>query len=156
RRRRLAEGEGLGPIALGDPPHRRRGLAQRLVPGDRLPAGIAIALGPRAPQRLRQTFGMIDELGRGASLGAQGLSRRMRWIGLEPRETPVLDDRNAAAAGDAEAAIALDTLDAGRVGQGVVSRFERTTGYRNLRAMSQTEPWSRRREMAHSRRRATT
>ena len=116
-----AEGDRLRPVPLGDPAHRGGGQIQRLVPADPLPAGIGIALRPGAPQRMGQPLGVIDQLRRGAALGAERLAGRVRGIGIEPREAAVLDHRDAAAACDAEPAIAVNAACAAGICHGLLS-----------------------------------
>ena len=56
---------------------------------------------------------MIDEFRRRPPLGAERLPGRVRWVGVQPGEAAILYRRHRAAAGDAEAAIAVDALRAG-------------------------------------------
>jgi hypothetical protein len=51
--------------------------------------------------------GVIDKLRCSAALGADRLAGRVRGIGIEPGEAAILDGRNGATAGDAQAAEAL-------------------------------------------------
>ena len=105
---RLAERHALWPVRRRQPSHRRRGRVQRLVPGDLHPTRIRLALRPGAAQGPGQPLLAVDQLRRGPALGAKRLAGRMRGVGIEPRETPVLHGGDAAAAGDAQAAKAGD------------------------------------------------
>src|SRR5690606_2625593 len=83
---------------------------QRLVPADALPAGVGIAFGPCALAGVEQALLVVDQLGRRAALGADGLARRMQRIGLEGHEAAVLDNGGGATAGDTQGAVGGDAL----------------------------------------------
>ena len=99
-----------GPCAALMPAHAAGDLVERLVPGDRLPAGIGGALGIGAAHGPGQAVGVIDELGRGAALGAELVAGRMARQRLDAREPAVLDH------GDAAAARAALRAECGRAG----------------------------------------
>jgi hypothetical protein len=63
---------------------------------------------------------MIDEFRGRAALGAERLAGRVLSIGFEPRESAIFDHRNRPASGDAEPAIAVNTLRAGRIGHRIL------------------------------------
>ena len=67
---RDAEGDRLGTALGGDAAQRSRRLAERLVPGDPLPARIGIAFWPGTAQRIQKPVLGIDQFRRGAALGA--------------------------------------------------------------------------------------
>ena len=101
---RLAEGHAMWPVRRCQPSHRRRRRVQRLVPGDLHPTRIGLALRPGAAQGPGEPLLAVDQLRRGATLGAKRLAGRMCGVGIEPRETPVFHAGDAAAAGNAQAA----------------------------------------------------
>ena len=107
---RDAESNRPCPMLRLDPLHGRGGEVERFVPRDRLPAGIGVALGARAAQRTGQPLRVIDQLGCGAALGADRLPGRMRGIGIEPGEAPVLHRGDGAATRDAQGAMAVNFL----------------------------------------------
>ena len=117
-RRRQAETDAFWPLLRRDPPHRRGGHFQCLVPGDALPAGIRIAFRTGAAERARQSLLVVDKLGRGAALGAECLAGRMRGIRLQPDEAAMFDYRDRAASGGAKRTVAVDTLLARNIGHG--------------------------------------
>lgn len=105
---RLAEGHARRPVSRRQPSHRRRCRIQGLVPGDLHPTRIRRALRPGATQGPGEALLAVDQFRRGPTLGAKRLAGRMRGVGIEPRETPVLHGGDAAAAGDAQPAKAGD------------------------------------------------
>ena len=115
-RRGQAEADGLRPLLRGNPLHRRGGQVQRLIPGDALPARIGVAFRTRAPERVSQSLLVVDELGRGATLGTECLAGWMRGIRLQPDEAAIFDHRDRAASGGAQSTVAVDTLLAGNIG----------------------------------------
>ena len=70
--------------------------------------GSASPFGRVRSQRMSQPVGVIDQFRRGASLGAERLTGRVRRVGLERDEAAVLDRRDGAAARDAEGAKRFD------------------------------------------------
>ena len=100
-------------MLVRDPAHGSGGQIERRVPADPFPAWIGIALRAGAPQRMRQPFRVIDEFRRRPPLGADRLPGRVRRVGVKPGEAAIFHRRHRAAAGDAEAAIAVDALYAG-------------------------------------------
>ena len=110
RTRGYAEGERLGSVPVGDPAHGCRRQIECFVPTDPLPAGIGVTLRARPLQRVKQPVCAMDEFRRGASLGAQRLTGRMRRIGFESDDAAVLDRRYGAAARDAEGTERFDLL----------------------------------------------
>ena len=93
-----AESDRFAARFLGQALERRRRRIERLVPADTLPAGIGIALRARALQGMEQALFVMDQLGRGPSLGAEHLPRGMGRVRLDGDEISVLDHRNAATA----------------------------------------------------------
>jgi hypothetical protein len=96
--------------------------ASASVPADTLPAGVALRLRTRATERVGQSLGVIDELRRRAALGTERLASRMRGIRLEADEAAGVEDGDAAAARDAQAAVPVDALGADGV---ILSRRRR-------------------------------
>ena len=129
RRRRDGKGHRLRTVFGGDPPQRRCGLVQRLVPTDAPPARIGIALRPRTAQRKQQAVARVDHFRSSAALCAQRLAGRMRRIGFERHEATVLDHRLASAARDAERTVrgnaagvvrhGIDLSSGGMLGHGI-------------------------------------
>ena len=68
------------------------------------PARIGITFRPGAAQGRVSRSRAVDQFRRRAALGAKRLAGRMRRVGIEARETPVLHRGDTAAAGDAQAA----------------------------------------------------
>ena len=97
-----------GPCAAASLSHRRRRRVQGLVPGDLHPTRICLALRPGAAQRPGEPLLAVDQFRRGPTLGAKRLAGRMCGVGIEPCETPVFHGGDTAAAGDAQAAKAVD------------------------------------------------
>jgi hypothetical protein len=109
-------------MLVRDPAHGRRGQIECLVPAHAFPAGVGIALRAGAPQRMGQPFRMIDQFRPRPSLRAERLPGRMRGVGVKPGEAAIFDRRHRAAAGDAEATIAVDALRAGVLSHAIVLR----------------------------------
>jgi hypothetical protein len=109
--RREGERHRLGPVTLGHLAHAFRRPRQSLAPADSNPAGVGIALGPRASHRVEQPIRGIDQLGGRATLDAQVRAGRVRGIGLHGHQRAVLHDRDAAATRAAQRAEARDALD---------------------------------------------
>ena len=72
--------------------------------------GIPIALRPRPLEWMSQPVRVIDQLGRGPTLRAERLAGGVRRIRLQGDEAAVLDNRDVAAACDAQSAIAINPL----------------------------------------------
>ena len=107
---RDAERHGLGARFLGEPREPVGNRVERLVPPDPLPAGVGIALGARALQRVEQAVGMMHQSGGCPALGAKRLAGGMLRVGLDRGEAAILDCRDAPAAGPAERAETVDTF----------------------------------------------
>src|SRR5712692_8656707 len=103
-------------MLLGQPPQPRGGELERLVPADPLPARVGITLRARPFERIEQPVGVVDQLRRGSSLGAQRLAGWVRWIRLQSDETAVLDDGDRATPRGTQRAVALNPLDGGSLG----------------------------------------
>src|SRR5215471_7758834 len=116
-------------MSLGGAPHRRGCEGQRFVPANPFPAWVGLSFGARAPQRVRQSLRMVDELRRCASLGAERLTGRMTGIGVEVGEAPILDNRYGAAARDTEAAISMNAADAAAIGRHAAPTRRTPTGF---------------------------
>jgi hypothetical protein len=108
RGRRLTERYARWSVRCREPSHRCRCRVQRLIPGDLHPTRIGRALRPGAAQGSGEPVLAVDQLRRGATLGAKCLAGRMGGVGIEARKTPILDAGDAAAAGNAETAKAGD------------------------------------------------
>jgi hypothetical protein len=116
------EDNRLRLILVRDPAQGGGGQIECLVPANPFPAGIGVALRAGAPQWMGQPLRMIDQFRRRPPLGAERLPGRMRGIRVQPGEAALFDRRHRATAGDAEAAIAVDTLRAGMLSHAIVLR----------------------------------
>jgi hypothetical protein len=105
-RRGLAEGDALRSVGYPQPAQCRSRSVQGLLPGNLNPARIGISLRPGAAQWPGQTLAAVNQLRRGTALRAQSLAGRVRWVRIETREAAVLHGGDAAAAGDAQPAVA--------------------------------------------------
>ena len=103
-RRGQGKSHRLRSVALGHLAHACGRPVERLVPADALPSRIGIALRSRAPHRMEQPIGRVDQLGRGAALDAQMGAGWMRGVRLDGDQRAVLDHRDAAAARAAQRA----------------------------------------------------
>ena len=88
-RRGHRERDLLRPVVGADRAHALRDLSQRLVPADRLPARISGAFRLRAPHRLHDAIGVIDEFRRCPPFGAQLIASGMRRQRLDAEQSPV-------------------------------------------------------------------
>ena len=96
-RRGAAEDNGLGPAFGFDPGQPVGDGTERLVPGDRLPARIGIALGPGTLHRLAQPVRRVDHFGRRGPLHTDA-AIGMIGVGRDLREDVIFDRRDHAAA----------------------------------------------------------
>ena len=87
---------------------RPRDQVERLVPGAALPAGVGIGLRARAAHREVDAVPVLVELGRGATLGADGAAERVRPVGLDGDDAVAVDGGDRRAVHAAEAAVARD------------------------------------------------
>ena len=104
------EGDSLRPAFGGDPLHLGGRLGKRLIPADALPSWVRITLRSRASQWVEQPVGGLDEFGRGAALGTECRSGRMRPVRLDRDQVAVVDHRLAAATRDTERAEGRNAL----------------------------------------------
>ena len=106
-------------MTFRDLAHRRRGKLKGLVPVDPLPTGMPIALWPSSLERVCQSVRVIDQLGRSPTLRAKRLAGWVSRVRMERDEAAILNFRDAAAARDAQSAIAVDPRRAALCSGGV-------------------------------------
>src|SRR5690606_37263734 len=76
---RDGKGDTLRPVLFCQTAQVAGSQVQRLIPANTLPAGVGIALWPRALKRIEQPVGVIDKLWRSPSFGTERLACRVRW-----------------------------------------------------------------------------
>ena len=89
-----------------------------------------------------QPLRMIDELRRGAALGAERLPGWMGGIGIEASEAAIFDRCHRAAAGDAQPAIAMDLMGTCAIGHDLLPSaglMDKPTTFR--RRANENSPW---------------
>ena len=102
----FSQGDGFSAVALANCQNAPRDIIERFVPADSLPAGIGIALWPRAFERIIEPIGMVNQLRRGFAFDAHNAAVGMIVIGIEPDDSAVLDGRDGGAVGRAQRAVA--------------------------------------------------
>ena len=90
------------------------------IPGNGLPARVAAVLGAGAAQRVQEAPRSMDGLWGGLGLDAQRLPGGMAGVGLDARQSAIFHGYPAAAARNAQGAVAgsLFSTHDGRTGQG--------------------------------------
>ena len=104
----LAEHHGLGPVGSAYLPELFRDQAERLIPGDPLPAGVRVRLRSRATERIINPVGVVEELRHCVALGAHRPAVGMCRVRLEREHAVSRDCRDRWAVHRAQSAVAPD------------------------------------------------
>jgi hypothetical protein len=86
------ECDGFGSALSCDLSQYSGGFVQRFVPRNASPTRIWITLWSRAPHRVKQPVGRIDQSRRGSTLGTQRFAGWVAGVGLDCDEASVLND----------------------------------------------------------------
>ncbi len=85
-----------------------RNVIECFIPTDSLPSGIGIALRPRAHQRVVETIGVIDQLGRRFALETKHAAVRMVGVGFKPHDLAIRHGSDGRAVRRAQSAKSAD------------------------------------------------
>src|SRR5580765_4543502 len=106
----FCERDGASSVTVSNGNKFLSDFAQRLIPTDALPTGIAIAFRSRALERVVEPIGMIDELRRGFAFDAENPTVRMIRVTNKPSHFPRFYRRDGGTMRRAQGAIAAHRI----------------------------------------------